>query len=264
LEQAQKQHKTAANEITKEDLFYYVYGFLHSPEYRAAFANDLKTNLPRLFLVEAVEDFWSFSQAGRRLADLHLNYENVPPHPQITVKGQEYGNYIVNKMRFAEKGRKDKIIYNSFITLSNIPEQAYAYVINGKSAIEWVMNCYQVSTHKESQITNDPNHWAAECGNPRYILDLLLSVIHVSTQTMEIIAQLPKLNLDPIENGPENNVLETTDIQQKIDIPEKIDNQEKTDIWKKKTVSGKKKISWKRNGFKKPLLFKKGGKPLEK
>jgi predicted helicase len=217
LEKATKQYN--ATNITKEDIFYFVYGFLHSPEYREMFANDLKKMLPRLPLVEDVKDFWAFSKAGRELAELHLNYETVPPYEGVTVSPFEGGlrsddsdeyqtpsegmtkdvdNKIfrVEKMRFPKKDQKDTIHYNSSITISNIPLEAYAYVVNGKSAIEWIMERYQITTHKESQITNDPNDWADEVGNPRYILDLLLSIINVSVQTREIVSKLPKIEFE--------------------------------------------------------------------
>jgi predicted helicase len=99
-------------------------------------------------------------------------------------------------MRFPKKGQTDSIIYNSQITIENIPAKAYEYVVNGKSAIEWIMERYQISTHKESGITNDPNDWAKEQGKPRYILDLLLSVINVSTQTVDIVNSLPKVKFE--------------------------------------------------------------------
>ena len=179
--------------ISKADIFYYVYGFLHSPDYRTTYANDLKKMLPRLPLVAQAADFWAFSRAGRALAELHVDYEQVPAHPQVVMTGAESGFFAVEKMRFPAKDRKDTIIYNSHITISNIPAAAYEYVVNGKSAIEWVMERYAVTTHKESGIVNDPNDWAREVGNPRYILDLLLSVIHVSTQTVAIVAGLPRV-----------------------------------------------------------------------
>lgn len=191
LERAQQQY---GKSVTKEDIFYYVYGFLHSKEYRETFANDLKKMLPRLPLVETVKDFWAFSKAGRKLAELHLNYETVAPYPEATVIGDDGETYIVAKMRFPKKDQKETIYYNSKITVSNIPAKAYEYVVNGKSAIEWIMERYAVTTHKESGITNDPNDWAKEVGNPRYILDLLLSIINVSVQTVDIVNSLPKLN----------------------------------------------------------------------
>ncbi len=185
------------NKVGKEDIFYYVYGILHSSEYRERFENDLKKMLPRLPLVDAMTDFWTFSRAGRRLAELHVYYEEVPPLPEgVIVTGADTGNYHVEKMRFPAKGQKGTIIYNSSITVSNIPAKAYEYVINGKSAIEWIMEHYQIAIHKESGIRNDPNDWAVEVGNPRYILDLLLSIIAVSTQTVDIVAGLPKLSFE--------------------------------------------------------------------
>lgn len=191
LERAKQQY---GRSVTKEDIFYYVYGFLHSKEYKETFANDLKKMLPRLPLVENVKDFWAFSKAGRQLAELHLNYESVAPSPDVTVSGDDGKIYTVNEMRFPKKDQKDTIHYNSKITVSNIPAKAYEYVVNGKSAIEWIMERYQVSTHKESGITNDPNDWAKEVGNPRYILDLLLSIINVSVQTVDIVNSLPKVD----------------------------------------------------------------------
>lgn len=193
FERAQKQY---GKNVTKEDIFYYVYGFLHSPEYREMFANDLKKMLPRLPLLEDVREFWAFSKAGRKLAELHINYESVPAFEGVTVKGVESGFFNVQKMRFPKKDQKDTIIFNSKITIENIPAQAYEYVVNGKSAIEWIMERYQVTTHKESQIKNDPNDWAEEVGNPRYILDLLLSIINVSIQTTEIVKGLPKVKFE--------------------------------------------------------------------
>lgn len=193
FERAQKQY---GKNVTKEDVFYYVYGFLHSPEYRETFADDLKKMLPRLPLLEDVREFWAFSKAGRKLADLHINYESVPAYEGVTVKGEESGFFEVQKMRFPKKDQKDTIIFNSKITIENIPAQAYEYVVNGKSAIEWIMERYQITVHKESQIRNDPNDWATEVGNPRYILDLLLSIINVSVQTVDIVNHLPKIQFE--------------------------------------------------------------------
>jgi predicted helicase len=201
LSHTQKQFST--NNITKEDIFYYVYGFLHSVDYREIFANDLKKMLPRLLLVEDVKDFWTFSKAGRSLAELHTNYETVPPAPEVNVNMPEekyqmdaYEFYAVEKMRFPKKDQKDTIIYNSRITITNIPTKAYEYVVNGKSAIEWILERYQITTHKESGITNNPNHWSQEVENPRYVLDLLLSIINVSVQTVNIVSNLPKVKFE--------------------------------------------------------------------
>lgn len=194
----QARDKYVDNRIEKEDIFYYVYGLLHSPDYRREFANDLKKMLPRLPLVDKLEDFWAFSEAGRKLADLHVDYEEVDPYEGVKVSGTQHGNYQVQKMKFVKKGDKSAIIYNDQITIENIPEKAYEYVVNGKSAIEWILDRYQIKTDKASGIVNDPNDWAKEVGNPRYILDLLLSVINVSVQTVDIVNNLPKLTF---ENG---------------------------------------------------------------
>ena len=197
LEQAKTRY---SNKVIKKDIFYYVYGLLHSPDYRRKFANDLKKMLPRLPLVEKPADFWAFCEAGKKLADLHLNYEEYEPPKEVLINGKPIpkkpfpeGQLTVNKMSFPSKSKKDAIIYNSYFTISNIPEKAYEYVVNGKSAIEWVIERYAVTTHKESGIKNDPNDWAIEHENPQYILDLLLSVITVSMKTVDIVAGLPKV-----------------------------------------------------------------------
>lgn len=192
--------------LTKEDIFYYVYGILHSPDYRTTFATDLKKSLPRLPLVENSDDFWAFSRAGRELAEWHLNYENIKPYNGCTINFGAYSNkgeainYRVEKMRFAKRDSKtsDKSIihYNAGITIEGIPAEAYEYVVNGKSAIEWVMERYAITTDTKSGITNDPNDWAKEHEDEKYILNLLLRIINVSIQTVEIVKGLPKLKFE--------------------------------------------------------------------
>ncbi|WP_216363549.1 type ISP restriction/modification enzyme [Flavobacterium psychrophilum] len=110
---------------------------------------------------------------------------------QLSADEIKYIDYKVEKMKFPKKDQKETIFYNSRITIDNIPAKAYQYVVNGKPAIEWIMERYAITTHKESQITNNPNDWSAETGNPKYILDLLLSVINVSLQTVDIVEGLP-------------------------------------------------------------------------
>lgn len=198
-ERALRQYGLEKKSLSKEDLFYFVYGYLHSPDYRRAFSNDLKKSLPRLNLPEDVRVFRDFSRAGRKLADLHVGYETVPPAPGVRVEGGESGFFTVEKMHFPSKGEKTRILFNSRISLSEIPLKAYDYVVNGKPAIEWVMERYRVMTDKASGIVNDPNDRAEESGNPAYILDLLLSVIHLSVQTVEIVASLPELSFNEKE-----------------------------------------------------------------
>lgn len=200
LDTARKQY---GYKVTKEDIFYYVYGLLHSPEYRTEFATDLKKSLPRLPLVEKADDFWAFSKAGRELANLHLNYETIEPYKKCNIlyapftnKGDRI-NYHVEKMRFGKIDSKtaDKSIihYNNAIIIEHIPAEAYEYVVNGKSAIEWIMERYAITTDKKSGITNDPNDWAREHNDEKYIFNLLLRIINVSVQTVEIVKGLPRL-----------------------------------------------------------------------
>lgn len=184
--------------IIKEDLFYYVYGLLHSPDYRERYADNLSKELPRIPRVKTAADFWAFSSAGRALAELHLNYETVQPYPlTIDAKGPLADvDYRVEKMKFAKKGDKTTVIYNGKITLRNIPEVAWDYVVNGKAALDWVMERQCVKTDKASGIVNDANDWAIETmGNPRYPLELFQRVVTVSLETQKIVASLPKLDI---------------------------------------------------------------------
>lgn len=207
LKRAQEQY---GPKVQKEDIFYYVYGFLHCPAYRETFGNDLKKMLPRLPLVEKVDDFWAFSRAGRELAELHLNYEKAPASKEVVV---DWHNmlpgmmdadtpeklYRVTQMRFGKRGKdKDRSVieYNQFITLRNIPLRAYDYVVNGKSAIEWIMERYCDKVDSKSGIRNDANQWGIEHGNPKYPLELLQSIITLSLKTLDIIDNLPKMKFE--------------------------------------------------------------------
>ncbi|MGE3635399.1 MAG: DEAD/DEAH box helicase [Sandaracinaceae bacterium] len=188
--------------ITKEDVFYYVYGLLHSPDYRARFADNLGKELPRIPRVAKRDDFWAFSRAGRALADLHVGYEHAPEYPaELEERGskQDAERYRVEKMNFGGAGKsKDKsvIVYNAFVTVRGIPLDAYDYVVNGKSAIEWVVERQSVSTDKKSGFVRDANDYATETvGDPRYPLSLLLRVITVSLETNRIVAGLPALEI---------------------------------------------------------------------
>lgn len=198
--------------IEKDDIFFYVYGILHSPDYRSAFAADLKRSLPRIPQVDTAEDFWAFSKAGRELAHLHTEYETLEPWPDLTYTyakdfdADQPDAYRVVKMKHPKvadpddpKGRKvddrTRIVYNEAITIEGIPERAYQYELGSRSAIGWVMEANRVRTDKASGIVNDPNDWATEHDQPRYILDLLGQVVTVSMRTLDMVEGLPKLDL---------------------------------------------------------------------
>jgi predicted helicase len=193
---------TYGEDVSKEDIFYYVYGILHSPEYRERFASDLKKMLPRIPLTKERADYEAFTKAGRDLAHWHLNYETIEPY-DVKETTDELGLdpwklYEVRKMAFPKTNKqvdKTRILYNSHITLSGIPEEAYDYIVNGKPALEWIMERYQVTVDKASGIKNDPNDWCREHDNPRYIIDLIKRVVRVSLETNMIVDSLPPLNV---------------------------------------------------------------------
>lgn len=190
-------------ELTKEDIFYYVYGILHSPEYRERFAANLQRELPRIPLVSA---FREFSMAGRALADLHLNYESVDPWP-LTIRGNRGQCDIaglrnpgpVEKMKWGkrrdpETGKRvndyTTLVYNDNLTYADIPEQANDYKVNGRSPLEWMVDRYQVKTDKATGIVNDPNEYSDD---PAYICNLVPRLVTVSMRTLEIIESLPPI-----------------------------------------------------------------------
>ncbi len=207
--------------ISKEDVFYYVYGLLHSKDYRERYADNLSKELPRIPRVKTAAGFRAFSQAGRNLAELHLNYETVPIYQGAKVLGADgkvfnlgdpkpldsrfRGNdeqedfWRVKKMKVPKTdGKKDltRLIYNAYITVSGIPPEAYDYVVNGKPALDWVVERQCVKTDNDSGIVNDANDWAIETmGNPHYPLELFLRVITVSLETMKIVNNLPPLDI---------------------------------------------------------------------
>jgi len=180
--------------ITKEDIFFYVYGLLHNKQYRDKFSADLKKMLPR---IPIVKEFWVFSKAGRELADIHLNYEKLPVSTSVSILKQSE-NYEVCKMRFPQKGKKDTIIFNSHITISDIPMRAYDYVVNGKSAIEWAMERYQITNDDSSKIVNNPNLWSKEQGDYKYIFNHILRLITLSIKTVDIVDNLPDISTELI------------------------------------------------------------------
>lgn len=190
--------KKYGDEVTKEDIFYYVYGYLHSPDYREAFKDDLKLSLPRIGFVDSKDEFFAFSEAGRRLSSLHLGYESVPAYEKLTIRSDVPTDVLLSDNRFLQVTKmklnlnERKLIYNQHVTIEDIPEDAFRYVVNGRSALGWIVDQYQVSVDKESGIENDPNEYAG----PRYIFDLVRSIITVSVETMKIVDNLPHLSFE--------------------------------------------------------------------
>lgn len=194
--------------ITREDVFYYVYGLLHSKDYRERFRNNLSKGIPRIPCVKSIADFRAFREAGRRLGRLHVGYESVTPYPAtIDVDGRDLESvtdpvsfFRVIKMKHPGSGKKkdrSTVVYNHNLTVRDIPEAAWNYVVNGKSALSWVMERQSVRTDKASGIVSDANEYAIETiGDPRYPLDLLLRVIAVSLETVQIMNSLPALVID--------------------------------------------------------------------
>ncbi|MCL1893934.1 MAG: hypothetical protein FWG02_06855 [Holophagaceae bacterium] len=234
--------------ITKEDIFFYVYGMLHYPKYRQLIADDIEKSIPPMLFVHDFNKFRYFSHGGHQLAELHIHYEEQTDYLKIVFRRVPKGAmdvmerdgaahdlpvgdnvsfdmladerlahrtahyvvtvldyrdnfpesdlpnmYRVEKIKFLKKGRRDTIIFNKYFTIMNVPEIAYSYVINGKSAIEWMMEQYQIKTDKESGIIDDPNAFAIERTRPDYILNLMLSVIAASVMTTEIIGGFPEI-----------------------------------------------------------------------
>jgi predicted helicase len=199
---------------SKDDVFFYCYGLLHSPDYRETYAADLKKVLPRIPLVADAADAQAFSDAGLALSDLHVGYESVEPypleglHPVEAPEGESaYAFYAVGekRMRFGKPTPEQKaasenvdrsvLIYNDRITLSGIPEEAYRYMLGSRSAIEWIIDRYYVKTDKASGIVNDPNDWSREVSDPRYVLDLLARIVTLSLETMRIVDGMPRLTV---------------------------------------------------------------------
>lgn len=187
-------------DVVKDDIFYYAYGLLHSPQYRETFAADLRKMLPRIPTPQDKKTFDAFVDAGRRLADLHIGYESVEPYPlkediQDVAGQSERDLWRVTKMKWRSKADHSAIVYNQQVTLSGIPDGAHRYVLGSRTALDWIIDRYRVRTDKASGIVNDPNDWCDEHDDPRYIVDLIKRVTTVSVQTMAIVDALPELDL---------------------------------------------------------------------
>ena len=187
LEEYQKRY---GNNVTKEDIFYYVYGILHNKEYREKYSNDLKKTLARIPFVKTIEDFNAYNKAGRDLAEIHLNYEIIEPY-NLEEISKENPSYIVTEMDWNKE--KTELRFNNDILFKNIPPRALEYVINGRSPIEWVADQYKISIHTASGIKNDPNLYSTD---EKYIYNLVKRVVTVSLKTLDIIDNLPKFDVE--------------------------------------------------------------------
>ncbi|MCQ9339536.1 DEAD/DEAH box helicase [Corynebacterium phoceense] len=188
-------------DVTGDDIFHFVYGKLHDPNYREAYAADLKKMLPHIETPTSRARFDQLTAAGRELMDLHVNYEDVEPWPvTVEVKASadesDRETWRVQKMKWAKK--KDPstgknvndvttLVYNKSVTVRDIPAEADEYMLGSRSALAWIIDRYQVKKDKASGIVNDPNDWADEVGNPRYIVDLIAKVTRVSMETVRIV-----------------------------------------------------------------------------
>ena len=185
--------------ITKWDIFHYIYAVLHHPEYRERYAANLRRELPRIPFAPVssvppggkdLDVLRALVKAGQRLTEIHVHYEQQPEHPLTRrEKAREKLDWRVTRMRLSKD--KTTLIYNDFLTLSEIPKETYDYRLGNRSALEWVIDQYQVSTDKRSGITNDPNRTE----DPQYILRLIGQVITVSLETVKIVRSLPPLGL---------------------------------------------------------------------
>ena len=172
--------------ITKWDIFHYNYGLLHHPDYRQKYEANLKRDLPH---IPFAEDFWGFAEAGKRLAEIHVNYESQPEYDRLKfVQNTDTPlNWDVEKMKLSRD--KTSLVYNNFLTISDIPEKVYDYRLGTRSALEWIVDQYRVKTDKRSGIVNDPNR----TDDPQYIVKLIGKVITVSLETVDIVKNLPAL-----------------------------------------------------------------------
>ena len=188
--------------VNKDHVFAYVYGILHSPDYRERYATDLAKMLPRIPEVASADDFFAFAEAGHRLLDLHIGYQEAEPYPlheQVAIGAPDGdARWYVEKMKWAgDRKQPDRstIIVNDWVTISGIPDGAHRYVVGPRTALEWLIDRYRIKTDKASGIVNDVNDWGLELDppNPRYIIDLIKRVTTVSVETMKIVDNLPPL-----------------------------------------------------------------------
>ncbi|XSG77099.1 type ISP restriction/modification enzyme [Herpetosiphon llansteffanensis] len=176
--------------ISKWDIFYYVYGLLHAPSYRERYAANLRRELPRIPIV-GLADFQAFAKAGRELAELHIHYESQPEYPLQWLENRDEAlNWRVESMKLSKD--RTTLRYNNFLSLAGIPAQAFEYKLGNRSALDWVIDQYRVSTDARSGISNDPNRH----DDPEYIVRLIGKIITVSLETVKIVAELSTKSIE--------------------------------------------------------------------
>ncbi|MCF8588744.1 DEAD/DEAH box helicase [Gordonia liuliyuniae] len=195
---------TLGGTVTKDDIFYYVYGLLHDPAYRYTYATDLRKMLPHIPTPDSRERFDRLATAGRQLADLQVGYESVDPYPlDVELKANagpdDRETWRVTKLGWGKKkdpgtdknvDDRTTIVYNKKVTIAGIPQDAERYMLGPRSALAWIIDRYQVKTDKASGIVNDPNDWCDEHDDPHYIVDLIAKVTTVAVETMKIVDRL--------------------------------------------------------------------------
>jgi predicted helicase len=191
--------ESVGDQVAKDDIFYYAYGTLHDPGYRSRYAADLKKLLPHIPTPDTLHRFQRVAEIGRQLADLHICYEEVKPYPlhvqlRAGAAASNRETWRVDKMKWKSKADRTAIVYNAAVTVTGIPDAAHDYMLGSRSALEWLMDRYQIKTDKASGIVNDPNDWCDEHDDPTYIVDLIKKVTTVSVSTVELVAQLAALN----------------------------------------------------------------------
>jgi predicted helicase len=174
-------------DVTKWDIFHHVYALLHHPQYRERYAENLKRDLPHIPLLHRVEAFQACVEIGKRLMELHLHYEQAREYPLQEIENSDVPfSYRVEKMRLTPD--RAALVVNASLTLAGIPPQCFSYRLGNRSALEWVIDQYQVSEDKRSGIVSDPNNLDDE----EYIVRLVRQVVTVSLETVQAVDELAR------------------------------------------------------------------------
>jgi predicted helicase len=205
-------HTKYGSEVTKWDIFHYVYAMLHHPQYRERYAENLKRDLPHIPLLHSKEAFLTCVRIGRQLMDIHLHYEQAKEYPLQWVENREVPfSWCVEKMRLTPD--KTAVVVNESLTLSSVPPECFQYRLGNRCALDWVIDQYQVSEDKRSGITSDPNR----DNDPEYIVRLIGRVVTVSVETVKLVEELAR------EVTQEDWLVETTDGSVMASLAESID-----------------------------------------